>query len=76
MSLLLIGFQEVFDFLFSRLMRDESYQKPCASLSSMDARRQGLTAEVLAFRFLCSYSHHDRKKFHFPFPPLTILSPI
>ena len=51
MSLLLMGFQEVFDFLFSRLMRDESYQKPCASLSSMDARRQGLTAEVFGLSF-------------------------
>lgn len=51
MSLLLMGFQEVFDFLFSRPARDESYQKPCASLSSMDARRQGLTAEVFGLSF-------------------------
>jgi len=51
MSLLLTGFQEVFDFLFSRPARDESYQKPCAYLSSMDARRQGLTAEVFGLSF-------------------------
>lgn len=51
MSLLLMGFQEVFDFLFSRPARDESYQKPCASLSSMDARRQDLTAEVFGLSF-------------------------
>lgn len=50
MSLLLMGFQEVFDFLFS-WPAGERYQKPCASLSSMDARRQGLTAEVFGLSY-------------------------